>query len=244
MKKRPKFSYAVSVVVVIAAVLITFFLTNQFHINKFKEYKVGVQEQLDKNTAKVSLLQTQRDTLKSQIANLTAEKDSNLDFLKDYSTSLINIHRAMSYIDLASANLASGNEYVATGEYYYNFAIPFYDVGKEQVLDAKELLNKAKIRLKSVESKSPNDFYKKDVENRIKQVDALLSVSDSLYDLLDYQGKQLYEVNYGSESKATDFLNRYNNLIPKYNSQLEQLGKVHDSIDLEWDQDWYASFQG
>ncbi len=234
MKTNNKKLYSIFVIVLIVSILATFFLTNQFHISKFKIYQSEIQVQIDKESDEIQTLQNQ----------IKAIKEENSDFIKEYAITLNNIHVAMTYLGLADTNLGSGNSYTISGEYYYDLAIPFYDGGKDQVLKAKQWLDKANIKLKSIENKTPSSFYKEDVINRIGQVDSLLLVDYSLYSLLDYQGQQIYEVNYGSESKATEYFNKYNNLIPDYNSGLKQASVVSDKIDLQWDHDWYESFQG
>jgi hypothetical protein len=173
----------------------------------------------------------------------SSSQENTLNFFKEYSVALNNIYVASGLFDIASLNLDAGYSYVQTEEYYYDFAIPYYDTGKEQVLDAKELLNKAKSKLQNLQTNAPNSFFESDVKDRIEQVDALISVSNDLYSLFDYQKQQLYEVNYGSESKATEYHNKYNALIPEYNEKLKKLSDVQNRIDLNWDQDWYPTFQ-
>jgi len=172
-----------------------------------------------------------------------SSQESTLNFFKEYSVVLNNIHVASGLFDIANLNLDAGNSYTKTGEYYYEFAIPYFDTGKEQVLDAKELLNKAKSKLQNPQTNAPNSFFESDVKDRIEQVDALISVSNDLYSLLDYQKQQLYEVNYGSESKATEYYNKYNALVPEFNNRLKKLSEIQNRIDLKWDQDWYPTFQ-
>ncbi|MCX6710127.1 MAG: hypothetical protein NTV63_04230 [Candidatus Woesearchaeota archaeon] len=173
----------------------------------------------------------------------SSSQENTLNFFKEYSIALNNIHVASGLDVEANLNLDAGNSYTETEEYYYEFAIPYYDTGKEQVLDAKELLNKAKSKLQNLQSNAPNSFFQSDVEDRIEQVDALISVSNDLYSLLDYQKQQLYEVNYGSESKATEYNNKYNALVPEFNNRLKKLSEIQNRIDLNWDQDWYPTFQ-
>jgi exonuclease VII small subunit len=173
----------------------------------------------------------------------SSSQENTLNFFKEYSVALNNIHVASGLFDIASLNLDAGNSYVETGEYYYEFAIDYYDTGKEQVLDAKELLNKAKTKLQNLQNNAPNSFFQEDVEKRIEQADSLISVSNDLYSLLDYQKQQLYEINYGSESKATEYYNKYNTLIPEFNNKLKKLSEIQNQIDLNWDQDWYPTFQ-
>ncbi len=173
----------------------------------------------------------------------SSSQEETLNFFKEYSIALNNIHIASGFLDIALLNLNAGNSYVETGEYYYEFAIDYYDTGKEQVLDAKELLNKAKTKLQNLQTNAPNSFFQEDVEKRIEQADSLISVSNDLYSLLDYQKQQLYEINYGSESKATEYYNKYNALIPEFNNKLKKLSEIQNQIDLNWDQDWYPTFQ-
>jgi len=170
-------------------------------------------------------------------------QEQNIIFFKEYSIALNNINIALGDLSLAIGNLDTGNYYIQTKEYYYDSAVIYYDVGKEQVLDAKELINKAKTKLQTLKDNAPNSFFQEDVNNRIEQTDALILVGNSLYSLLDYERQQLYEINYGSETKATEYYNKYTALIPLYNNHLKILSDVQNKIDLYWDQDWYVTFQ-
>ncbi|MFH1849246.1 MAG: hypothetical protein ABH879_03590 [archaeon] len=215
-------------------------------------------EVLNENlTAEKSELQASNNDLaaeKSELEvlneNLTAEKSEldtqltkNFVFLREYSIATNNIHVASSYFELGSTNLNTGNFYVLTEGYYYEVAISFYEAGKRPVLDAKELLTKAIVKLENIEEDAPNSFFKEDVKNRIEQARLLLASCDNLYSLLDYEGQHLYEVNFGTAAKATEYFNRYNSVVTDYNSNLKTLSDIQNKIDLNWDQDWYPTFQ-
>ncbi len=111
-------------------------------------------------------------------------------------------------------------------------------------MDGKELANKAKTKLQKILNNPPNLFFQKDVENRIEQTAVLINVLDVHYQMIDYAVKELYEVNYGSDAKADEYFDKYNDLIPRYNDLLQDFSDVNNRIDLEWDQDWYVEFQG
>ncbi len=178
--------------------------------------------------------------------NLSKEQKINtdtVDFLKDYSITLVHIHRAISYLGLSNLNLQAGDDYVYSGEYNYVDAERIYDKGKEYALDSKELLIKAKRKLREIEDKAPNSFFKQEIKNRVDHINELLSNADILYSMIDYAERSTYEINYGTESKSIEYDKNYNDLIPKYNSNLKKLSDIENIIDLEWDQDWYSTFK-
>jgi hypothetical protein len=132
---------------------------------------------------------------------------------------------------------------VSTGEYYYEFAAPIADLGKEQATQSKDYLNRAKNKLENIKDKAPSEFYKEDVSNRIEQTNALIIYSNQLYLLLDYAKQQTYEINYGSKPKATEYWQKSNTIIPEFNANLKKLSDIQNKIDIAWDQDWYPAFQ-
>ena len=195
------------------------------------------------NQQKASLEQ-EVTTLQEKIASLHKENEDNIEFFRKYSIALNNIHVAFQYLDLAKATFDIVNDYVLSGEYYYDGATPLYDGAIEYVLDAKELTIKAKTGLQKILNDAPNQFFREDVENRIEQATILIGVSDIFHQQINYIINELYEINYGSEAKADEYLDKANDLIPRYNSLLKDLSEVSNKIDLEWDQDWYDEFQG
>ena len=170
-------------------------------------------------------------------------EEESINFFKEYSIALNNIHVASNLFNTASINLDVGTYYAQAKDYSYEYAISYFDLGKKQSLDARELLIKTKMKLQNMRGTVQNSFVKDDILNRIKQAESLVSVNDDLYLLIDYQGKQLYEVNYGSESMAVEYKNKYDELIPSYNDKLKNLTEIQNKIDLYWDQDWYPEFE-
>ena len=140
-------------------------------------------------------------------------------------------------------NYETGEWYVETGEYYYEFATPFYASSKGSLLESKELLNKAKAKLQAIQYKSQYPFFEKEILNRIEQVDMFLIIIDNLYSIVDYSQLELYEINYGSKLKADEYYEKHTSLIPTYNLNMEKLSEISNEIDLEWEQDWYPTFQ-
>ncbi len=240
MAKNNKKTYIVFVIVLIASILATFIFTNQFHIVKFKEYKDKIEPQLNEKSLEIDGLILERESLQNQIETF---KEDTSEFIKQYAIVLNNIHRAMAYYDLSNLNLIAAQEY-SQGDYVYAYATPLYDEAKEQSAVAAELLNKAKVKLSTIQNNAPNSFLKEDVTNRIKQVDAWLIVGKNFFSLIDYSAKELYEINHGSEAKATEYFNKYNEMEPITLENTKKLSEIQNEIDIHWDQDWYISFQG
>ncbi len=191
------------------------------------------------NTKEINLIQEKH---KNEMGSL---HESNLQFLKEYSIALNNIHMSIALLDLAIVNKDNVISYTdSNGQgYIYETAKSIINLGKDQSMDAQDYLTKAKIRLEGIKDKAPNDFFKEDISNRLEQIDLLLVFATQTYSLLDYTSQQLYEINYGTETKATEYYNKYNDLIPRYNSNLKKLSDIQNKIDLQWDQDWYPTFQ-
>lgn len=172
------------------------------------------------------------------------QNEKNINFFKEYTIALNNIYVGSSYIALANINLEKFNGYISDDEgYYYDFAEPLASLGKEQATKSKDYLTKAKTKLEAIKDKAPNEFFKEEVSMRIEQTNALILNSNQIYSLLDYAKQQLYEINYGSKSKATEYHVKYNSLIEEVNTNLKNLSDIQNKIDLYWDQDWYVTFQ-
>jgi len=171
------------------------------------------------------------------------EDMNNDEFYKEYIIALNNNHVANAYLEMADANLDTGNWYIGTGEYYYEDAVDYFDISKEQSKDAENLLIVSISKFKSLKESTPNEFFDVEIDNRIEQSEILLELVKQYYNLADYVIIQLHEVNYGSESRATEYNNKYNNLIVDLNDNLKKLDVVNQRIDLKWEQDWYTSFQ-
>ncbi len=166
----------------------------------------------------------------------------NPDFFNNYVIAMNDYHVAMEFFELGSANLDYGNDYTLTGEYYYDSAIMFYDRSREQLSDSKELLNHAELKINEIRDISPDQFYDTELDNREKQIDITMGLVDQYILLNDYVSKQLYEINYGSETEATRYYNLYNDLIKEVNLNMKELSDVSNDIDLAWDRDWYPLF--
>ena len=165
------------------------------------------------------------------------------EFFKDYVIAMNDYHIANSYFNLGSTNLDNGDFYIE-GDYYYEFAIDYFDVAKEQFTDAKQLLIHSKAKLENIERGVPNDFYKEEIQNRKEQNEIMLSLINQYFLLADYTSKQIYEINYGSETEATRYFNLYNDLIIEINKNLQKISDISQKIDLVWDQDWYVLLEG
>lgn len=226
---------------IISGILLVLLIAGYKEIKTYETKYNQSQLEIEQLNNEVQEKNGQIETLQNQINTL---REDNINFLNEYSIVLNNIHIASSYYDLASLNLDRGTEYIETQEYYYEFATPFFDTAKGFILDAKELFNKADMKLQNIQKDAPNSFFEEDIKNRIEQVDKFLISSDNIFILIDYKAKELYEINYGSPTKAKEYYNKYNNQVIVANSDLRKLSDVSNKIDREWDQDWYPTFQG
>ena len=168
----------------------------------------------------------------------------NIDFFNNYVIAVNDYHIANSYFDLGGVNLDAADWYTLSDDYYYEDVIGYIDLAKEQFTDARALLIHSETKLKNIENKAPNQFYEKEIQNRIKQNGIMLSLTNKLYLLADYMSKELYEINYGSEAEATRYFNMQNDLIVEFNEVLYALSDVSQEIDLDWDSDWYPLTEG
>ncbi len=172
------------------------------------------------------------------------QQQDSTTFFDDYVIAVNDYHIANSFFDLGNTNLDTGIWYIETEEYYYDSAIDYLDLAKEQLTDAKALLIHSERKLKGIENKAPNKFYEQELQNRIEQNKVMLSVTDKYFLLVDYMDKQLYEINYGSETEATRYFNMYNDLIVEANEDLVKLSDISQEIDLNWNSDWYPLLEG
>jgi tetratricopeptide (TPR) repeat protein len=209
------------IIILILAIFLTYVISSQISVSKYN-----------------SELDLQKISCQSDKTKLT-------DFLREYSVALNDIYIGNSYLELSMSNFQRAEEYVLNNEtpYVYEYAVSFFDTVKEQSTKSKDFLDKAKNKLESIRDKSQNELFSSDVENRIEQINLLTALSVQYYNLGDYKKQELYEVNLGSQSKATEYFNKANALIPEINSNLKQLSDVQNKIDLQWDKDWYPTFQ-
>lgn len=200
------------------------------------EFENQIQSLQTENTS----LQQEKTQLQQETTQLKEEKDSTVEFFKDYSISLVNIHLALNNLRLAQVNLNNANyDSDAPEGYIYSSIVALLDGGIGQVADTESLLSRAKRKLQDIENYEPNSFFKNEVQNRLQHIELITNYSNDLKLLLEHRKNELYEVNYGSEEKAQEFLNKYNDVTNQFNSSLEKLSEIEDIIEIEWDQDWY-----
>lgn len=176
--------------------------------------------------------------------NPIREEKDNLEFFDNYIIAMNDYHIAMSFFELSSANLDLSIWYVSMEEYYYQDAIDYTDLAKEQITQAKELIIHSQSKLQEIDNIAPNEFYGEEVKNRIEQNRIFLLLIDQYYTLIDYEVKQLYEINYGSETEATRYFNMYNDLVEESNKNLIALSNISQTIDLNWNSNWYPLMEG
>ena len=173
--------------------------------------------------------------------NLSLKED--VEFYNDYIIAVNDYHVADIWFAHAVGNLDNGDLYTE-GAYDYETAIDYYDEAKGQVTNSKELLIHAKSKLDAIKDNAPNEFYNEEINDRLEQINILIDLNSQYFLLSDYASEELYEINYGLEIEATRYFLLYNDLIPELNENLQKLSDVSQKIDLRWDQDWYALFQG
>ena len=200
----------------------------------------------------ITSLNTQISSLNQDLISLEEEKSNSgmvvlqtETFLKDYTIALVNIHRAITYLDLAIVNLEYGTDYVLNfpEEYEYGTAAAIFDQGMEQAADSKDLLLRGKTKLDAVKDDAPSPLFQQDIELRIQQADALLIVTENVHDLLRNTEREVYETNYGTPEMTQEYNDKFNEVTDEYNSNLKKLSDVQQKIDLLWDQDWYPAFR-
>lgn len=184
------------------------------------------------------------EVLETTIDFLEAENKANIEFFKDYSIALVNIHIAIDKLNLANINYNKFDEYIREDEYYYDIAEGYLIASKEQILEAKELSEKAKIKLDKIKDNAPDSFFQGEIENRIKHNDALMEMLDNFYKTVNYYSKAFYEHNNGSEEKTLEYFEKGDEYTVKVNANIKEFADIQDDIDLYWEQDWYVEFLG
>ena len=241
MKRTNNNTYLIFAIILVISILATFFFTNQFHITKFNEYTDKVEPQLNERSEQITNLTSQKEILQSEINTL---KNENIEFLNEYSIALNNINLAYGQITLSNGNMILGNyDSSLIGYDVYN-TLAYFDIGKQQALDGKVLLEKAKGKLKRLEDIAPNTFFEEEVKNRLNQTESMLDVSNNLFWLSYYLTEEINEVNFGTESRAKANLNDYNDMVPYYNENLAKMNDINNKIDLIWDKEWYPNYKG
>lgn len=169
--------------------------------------------------------------------------NQDLEFFNNYVIAVNDYHVADIWFALAIGSKESGETYT-DGAYTYDKAIGYFDESKEAVTKSKALLIHAKSKLDLIKDDAPNEFYTEEINDRLEQINILIDLDSQYFLLNDYLSKELEEINYGSDTEATRYYLLYNDLIPEVNINLQKLSDVSQRIDLRWDQDWYALFEG
>ena len=165
---------------------------------------------------------------------------SSLKFAQQYSVAVGDIDAAYKELSLARVNFDLANGYLKnTPNYNYTATNEFYDKGKEQTVNAGQFLNDAKSRLILARKYAPDEFFTKDVDDRLNQVEVMTKYDSLLIDLLNLRAKEVYEVNYGDRAKATDYSQQVLEKMKDYNVALSDLNDVSSSINTKWNRSWY-----
>ena len=153
-------------------------------------------------------------------------KSESAAFFEEYVDALNDIHAAGSYIEVANANLVSGEDFRRTVEYDYDSLNEKYGSGRDQALKAKNHLSEAKKTLNGILETAPNAFFEGEVEARLEQVQLYTDIAGKLDSLLENASQQLYEINFGSDQKAVELSGQYSVLVTELNTVLEELGEL------------------
>ncbi len=200
------------------------------------------QEELD--NAVLIASESLQDTYDSKLIEAKNDSDS---FLKKYSSSLIQIHLAREHVDLSGVLYLQAREYYfeeyPVWEYGYDYGLEFgliyFELSKNESMNSKTLLNQAKKNLLEIKKDSPNEFFKKDVDLRIQQIEGLNLLGDDLINLTDNAIELVNDTNGLDEISAK--MDIWDELIDKYNSKLQLVKNNQDSLDLHWGVDWYKN---
>lgn len=170
------------------------------------------------------------------------ESQGKEDVYKKYASALGDISVATNLFDASAYQLYFINYYTFEDGYSYDFAMDTLDFGRIRIITLNGFLNKSEEKLLSLENSEFGNFFKEDIENRLIYIRSLREASENLDSLIQSRMDQVYEMNYGSESKAMEFNKEYNVLTEESVEKLKNLDIIQKEIDEHWETDWYPEY--
>jgi len=182
------------------------------------------------------------------ISTTQSSSEIGTTFFKPYTIAVSNILVAEKVMNAALFN----EDYGWNDLFYYNDnassnyyqARDYLSTSSDQVSEAKSLLNKALLKLNTISSLAPDEFYRQDINLRTNLTNILISQYTVKANMVELRYDVLYSWwnDNATVFNATwdAYVDEYNNnLLLQYNSYLEDSNTVREDIDLLWDQNWY-----
>lgn len=175
--------------------------------------------------------------LYDKIQEVKLTKENNEKFIKDYTIATNYIDSVIYTQKIAEINFKQYTDYTFSEYgYEYIYASTYLDNSYEMLDESIEQLRKSR---KILENLSYNEFFNGEIQLRLKQIDLLTNLSKKRMDMIDYSKKELYEINYGSESKAEEINKKNNEMIESFNIDIENSIELDKEIDIYWKEDFY-----
>jgi hypothetical protein len=191
---------------------------------------------------KISTLATGVDLVKQDTGRQLKAQN---EFFEDYSIALNDLWRADLLLTLGLANELVASDYTLRPDYDYYGAQNLYDSSKSQLKESEGVYKKAQNKLMQIKDEAPSEFFREDINMRLKYVNLRVEVAEKAYVWVNLWSEYLSELNLGSALKADDLYRKANGIaLSEFNDVLEQSTDASNAIDLHWDQDWYGEFQG
>lgn len=171
--------------------------------------------------------------------SLILEKET-LEFLKDYSIILTNIHVATEDLTLAKANIDYAR---SSANKTYNQLIDAHYIARSQINAAKQILSDTKDRIQILSSQTPDDFFLQDLSYREEQTQILANIANNLEDMISYSEREINELTYGSVEAAQGYLTSYQESQGYYDFNQESLIFLKKQIDEFWGQNWQLTLE-
>lgn len=227
---------------------ITKLKTNNLHLNEQINNKDNTIEQ---KNIEINEINKEKERTETKYTNLEKEVNSNLEFLQKYN--LIQL-----YISKADLDFTIGNR--LRNEYHYYEDLSYLLYSEYKVKDfydydySKSLLNESIknnndcitniLKINKMLAELPNtnnNFWTSDINLRKKQTNQLKELcvlGKELANSLLNQNYYYYETN--NQNAYTIEINKYNKeLIPKYNSTVENYNYTLKEINVHLDSEVY-----
>ena len=170
------------------------------------------------------------------------QHNNTIEFFTSYTIATNYIDLVIQKQKITEINCKYYNDYIYQPEgYIYDIASVYLDDSLSLLKSTKEDLMKSKNRLLAVQNSSPNEFYSKEINLRLLQVDSLLTISEKRIQMINLSNEILYKVNYVNEIKEGEYVDELNLLIEEFNLDIEKSIEVENNIDIHWLEDFYPN---